>query len=422
MRSWKSLIPSIPALLPAVFLALAPSQGAQTQAVKQGTRAVSKPRKMLLHTNSGSVLRGKARQRTGGDWELFHRGKWITIPGHAVSRIRIEEDVLAQAKKLQRIARSDDVKLAAYGDWLLGEGLYPEGLKALDAILRKDPDHKVTRDVLARHDPPVALPRSEQLDASQLDMLLSTCAKGNFVMQEIAAFRLKNAAEIAGLEDRLLAELHSKATSRRTFATLGLRRVFPGRHVRPLLSRAVLDVSDDVRHGAALALREVGNPAVTIPVIRALGSRHSSVRKNAAIALGTMNYKGAVAPLMSHLTTTLKKQSATSNGAPRSHIYIGKQFAYVQDFDVEVAQNSAIADPIINVLTEGVVLEASSIGVHETTIATERAATRRSLSQLTGAQPGNTTASWERWWNEHGDDWKAVSPPEPPTTPVNRGN
>jgi type II secretory pathway component GspD/PulD (secretin) len=41
----------------------------------------------------------------------------------------------------------------------------------------------------------------------------------------------------------------------------------------------------------------------------------------------------------------------------RSYVSVINQRAYVQDFDVEVATSQAIADPVINVLIEGVVLE-----------------------------------------------------------------
>jgi len=95
----------------------------------------------------------------------------------------------------------------------------------------------------------------------------------------------------------------------------------------------------------------------------------------------------------------------------------------VQDFDVEVAQFSAIADPIINVLQEGVVLDAGVQGVHEYVVATERASTRRALSNLTGAKPGNTTAAWKRWWADHGDEWTTGSSPSgPPSSPSTREN
>jgi hypothetical protein len=73
------------------------------------------------------------------------------------------------------------------------------------------------------------------------------------------------------------------------------------------------------------------------------------------------------------------------------------------------------------VLTEGQVLDAAVIGVTEYQIQTERAAVRRALSKLTGADPGGTTAAWERWWKEHGVEWQAgAAPQDAPTTPAGR--
>jgi len=394
-----------------------PATGSQEPDSKTSSRTARR----LLRLDSGRVLRGKTR-RTEWDWELEVRGRWTRIPAARVTRATLERDALARSRKLDRSSRGDPIRRTAYGDWLLEVGLYSEGLKVLDALLRTSPDHEQACAVLARHDPPIALPRTEELDGSHLEGLLELCAKAGPAAQEVAAQRLRKANEISGLEETLLSELHSGNMKRRQFATRALRRALPGRHVRPLLSRAVLDVNDEVRLGAALALKEADDPAVAVPAIRALGSKHSTVRKNAAEALGVMNYGTAVAPLMNHLTTTLKAQSSANRGAPRSHVFVGRQRAYIQDFDVEVAQNSSIADPVINVLTEGSVLDAASVGVHETSIATERAAVRSSLGQLTGATPGKTTASWERWWKEHGDEWKAALPPGPPSTPARREN
>ena len=115
-------------------------------------------------------------------------------------------------------------------------------------------------------------------------------------------------------------------------------------------------------------------------------------------------------------------QSGGGGRAPHTYIFNGRQRAYVQDFDVEVAQNASIADPIINVLTEGSVLDVAVIGVTEYQLASERAAVRGALTQLTGANPGETTASWQRWWQEHGDEWRAGSaPPKSPSTPTGQG-
>jgi len=421
-RTFPCPSPVFAALLVGALTIHAPAQE-EASVRATGQTATSSASARLLHLSSGFVFRGKAREVEGG-WEIWQRGEWVALPSEVVLRSISEKEVLKRSRKLDRASRGDSGRRAAFADWLLGEGLYPEGLKVLDVLLRESPDHPQACAVLELRDPPLSLPSIDSLarDAAQLEVLLESCAKGGPVIQESAAQRLRSAPEISGLEDRLLSELHEKRASRRTFATLALRRVFPARHVRPLLARAVLDVCDEVRLGAALALAQVGDPAVCVPAIRALGSKHSTVRRNAAQALGRMNYRAAVAPLMGHLTSLKNTRAATDRGAPRSHIFIGRQLAYVQDFDVEIAQNSSIADPIINVLIEGVVLEASSVGIHETTVAQERSTVRRSLSNLTGAQPGNNTAAWQRWWTEHGDEWLADLPSGPPSTPLRRGN
>jgi hypothetical protein len=143
------------------------------------------------------------------------------------------------------------------------------------------------------------------------------------------------------------------------------------------------------------------------------------VRTNAIEALATMEYREAVEPLYHHLVAL---QSGGGTSAPRVHIFTGRQRAYIQDYDVEVAQFAAIADPVINTLIEGEVLDVAVVGVTEYQVASERAAARRALSELTGATPGDTTVAWQKWWQEHGDDWRAVEPPpKAPTSPAGQG-
>ena len=86
------------------------------------------------------------------------------------------------------------------------------------------------------------------------------------------------------------------------------------------------------------------------------------------------------------------------------------------------AGSATIADPIVNILIEGSVLDVGVIGVSEFQVATERSAVRRALAKITGANPGDTTAAWQRWWKEHGDEWQAGGiPRKAPTTPAGRG-
>ncbi len=85
---------------------------------------------------------------------------------------------------------------------------------------------------------------------------------------------------------------------------------------------------------------------------------------------------------LSNLTASAKASGQTA--PPRSHIFVGKQTAYVQDFDVEVAQAAAVADPEVNVLHQGSVLDVRVLAVtsSQTTTRTELAAIRAALAKL----------------------------------------
>jgi type II secretory pathway component GspD/PulD (secretin) len=53
----------------------------------------------------------------------------------------------------------------------------------------------------------------------------------------------------------------------------------------------------------------------------------------------------------------VNSQTLSVNDTQRAYVAVVLQKAYIQDFDVEVAQFQAVADPQVNVLHEGVVLD-----------------------------------------------------------------
>jgi len=406
-------------------LGLVPGPAPQASASRQETgetpasESSARPRPTILHLQGGAVLRTRAREVEGG-WEVQQGKDWQRIPGGRVERAVPEKELLSQSAKLARtIPREDLVRRIAYTDWLVTEGLHVEALEELDRVLAKDPDQPDALALIQRADLPLALPQPP-LNQAGLETFLSAAARLSPAAREAAVQRLAAAPEIPGLRETLAAELSARTTGRRTLATLVLRRMFPGTQVEELLGRAILDPSAEVRTQAALTLRSANAPAVIVPALRALGSPHAIVRSNAIEALATMNYAEAVEPLYERLTSL---QSGSGGGyAPRVHIFNGRQIAYVQDFDVEVAQGQSIADPIINVLAEGSVLDVAVRGVHDYSVASERSSLRRALSSLTGADPGSTTVAWEKWWKEHGDEWRVgTSSPSKPTTPSGRG-
>lgn len=333
-----------------------------------------------------------------------------------------EAELLREARRLERAAGKDLVRQVAYADWCLSRGLIPEGLTALDRVLSSDSDQRDARALLERSAGALG-DLGLGTAADSLDEFCVRAARAGPVVREIAIQRLERMRGDQELESTFERMLSAKSPRHRSFGALALRRLFPGAGVRSLLGRAVLDSSGETRHEAALALRDVGDAAVAVPVLRALGSRTPEIRLNAIQALSAMNYPATVEPLYRHLVELQRTgaSSGASTRGPHSNIFVGRQFAYVQDFDVEVAQNQAIADPVINVGIEGAVLDASVLGVHEYALQTERAAARTALERLTGADPGNTTQAWMRWWKEHGADWQAdASPTQPASSPQSR--
>jgi HEAT repeat protein len=411
------------------WLALVPVVSAQETRELESPASEPKARTTVLHLEGGAVLRTRARECADG-WEVFTRGEWQLLPAGVVLRARPERELLDEAAKLERsVPRKDLVRRVAYAEWLATEGLRAEALEQLDRVLSADPDQAAALALLARAEIPLALPAA---NPAELDTFFAASARLSPAGREIAVRRLADehrpeagdpastVTEGSGLRAALARELLARTPGRRTFATLALRRLYPGEEAQGLLSRAVLDASSEVRTSAALALKAFDDPSVIAPALRAAGSKNPTVRENAIAALGRMEYREAVEPLFERLVAL--QGSSGSNGAPRVHIFNGRQRAYVQDFDVEVAQGQAIADPIINVLTEGSVLDVAVIGVNEYQIASERSALRRALVQLTGENPGETTTAWVRWWKEHGDEWQAGSlPPKAPTTPAGQG-
>ncbi|MEX1025584.1 MAG: HEAT repeat domain-containing protein [Planctomycetota bacterium] len=375
--------------------------GEATEQEAQAAQREDRGRTMLLHTRDGRILRVRARQVDAG-FEVRQGRDWIALPANFVERAVNESDVLAEARELERALgrKPEPTRRVAYADWLAREGLYPEAVRELDRVFEASPDEPAALALLTRIEIPLVLP-----DATEdFDRFLAQAASGSPAGREIAVLDLERAAADGALGDLAAAlseALHEKTPKRRAFAALALRRLFPGRAVRALLGRSLLDASSDVRVEASRGLGAVDDPAVAVPALKALSHSHPKVRQYAAESLGAMGYPETVEPMISFLGSA---QSSSSGGrAPHRHIFIGRQFAYVQDYDVEVAQFQAIADPVINVGMEGAALDVAVLGA-----STDRTvvSVRRSLVQLTGHE-GRTNHSWERWWSENAETWRA---------------
>jgi hypothetical protein len=413
-------------LLCCAALALPRAARAQEEQGSAGSQAEARAdearfEKRILHLADGRRLRVRAREVEGG-FELRQGGGTALVPSASVERATFERDVLAEAQRLQKdVDPTQPAERVALASWMFGEGLYEEGLELLDLVLGLDPDQPAALALLKRDPPPLALPELAP-DEDGVSEFVRQVAGAKPASREVAAQRLATVGDQVDLCTVLARETQEDSVRRRAFAAFALRRLFPGREVKALLNRAVLDGSSNVRHEAALALRDAEEPAVMLPVLKALGSTSTAVRANAAEALGAMGYPAAVAPLVNHLATVdTLAQSGGGYHPPASNIFVGRQISYVQDYDVEVAQNASIADPTINTIMEGSVLDVRVLAVTQSKIASEKAAVRTALGKLTGADPGHTTAAWMRWWDEHGAEWTARASTPSPSTPMTPG-
>jgi len=353
----------------------------------------------VLHLVGGGTVRGRTRT-VDGHWEYRSNGDWTPLPAGAVERVAEERDLFAQARELERgMGRNETTRRVALADWMLRAGLLEEGLQQLDRVLAIDPDQKDALTLLAA--PPAVL-KAPGESAEDLGLAVRAAATAPPALSEIAIARLGARTERDAVVQELAKSLVSYSPRIRALAARALRRLAPGQEVRGLIGRAVLDGSETVRLEASLTLGAVHDAAVAVPVIKALASSSPAVRTNAIEALGNMGYPAAIYPLISRLDA-ISAPVAGGGGwsPPGGYIFVGRQFAYVQDFDVEVAQFASIAKPVVNTAVEGSVLDARVVGVWEVSFAVESRDIRTALKKLTGADPGSSNKSWLGWWQQN---------------------
>lgn len=213
---------------------------------------------------------------------------------------------------------------------------------------------------------------------------------------------------------RLVAgELLTSSNSRERRAGCDHVRLHLGGHgLKSLLLMSVRDPQEDVRSAAARALGSSQDPSILGPLVAALDSDNTALAERAAVALGYTGLPQAV-PAMANALLSSAPASSAGTASPNGYVFFGRQQAYVQDFDVEVATFAAIGDPVINVLTSGAVLEARVNGVTTTRVSFRKSLVR-SIERLTGDDLGNSKRSWEKWWNQ--SEWRHGSGESTPST------
>lgn len=249
------------------------------------------------------------------------------------------------------------------------------------------------RDFLAQLEPQL-LPRAQRAASTVtrvhklLDLVRTdTSAARRTAIVELLA-RENNADEALRREARQ----HSTKGARLAAITALQRRELAGND-RFVLRTAIVDRDPDVR-GAAIA---IAHPDATAVDYLANGLTHSNaqVRVRTADAFAAMAHPEAIKLLVAAGPTAGKALAPSSQGV-RGNIAILTQQAYIRDFDVEVASGSFIADPKVDTLQSGAVLDVTMIGVEEERVIVR--AYRRALQKLAGQDPGADPRGWATWF------------------------
>ena len=318
-------------------------------------------------------------------------------------------------KRRKAVRPSDHAARLELLEWMVANAFHKDALSTFDRVLAHSPDEPRALDLLSQMNYTVPIPFAgpyETLDEEHLVRLLHYAGSNLPTVQEHVVKLLRQYENQELLRKALREMLFTGLERPRAFATLALRRIFPGEEQQQLLRRAVLDQSKKVRTGAALALSKVEEPGILVPVIRALNSENKQIRVYAAEALGHMRHEEGIEPLMHALVGLNSLQSSTGGVPPASNIFIGSQVAYVSDFDIEIAQGSSIAEPQINVIGTGALLTARSLGISGYSVKFHRRAIMRSIRKLSGEDAGKRTKDWMKWWDARKANQSAEASPK----------
>lgn len=165
-----------------------------------------------------------------------------------------------------------------------------------------------------------------------------------------------------------------------------------------VVTSTVLDRSKRVRRQLCETLRDRVGAADVALLARGLRSRDADVRVHTAEAFALLAHPDAVAALVVAAPNAgsglMPRRAGGGAGTTRGHVAFLEQTSYVRDFDVEVASAAFIADPKIDVLQSGAVLDATLLHVQQVRFV--RRAYRRALKSLLGGDPGRDVADWPR--------------------------
>ncbi len=321
----------------------------------------------------------------------------VSVPRRAVQQIRTELELTAELANLA--ARCDSASAFCHlhlahvaRDYALDAAMWNHLDRALQAQARDSVRERID-EFLGTLEPELLAARWRKASAPvrAREILLGLPDDAGIAMR-LAATRV-----LAGL-DGADTELRTRARS----ATLPAQRAVANAAIwvggsdedRHFVYRtAVLDDAPGVRSDAIDLARPHFAKAGTEYLTPALLHDNPKVRMRTAAALADLGDPSAASVLVRAAPVAAV---GGDYGGVRAHAAFLTQQSYIRDFDVEVAQASFIADPKVDALTYGTVLDVR-VGAVTTTRIQVVEAFRRAIAKLEGADPGTDPATWAQW-------------------------
>ena len=387
-------------------------------------------------TKDGLVLEGSVTKSADGGVVVTSERGSVTLGAAAVRSVTPGEGPRAALRREAKALAASD----AAGWYRLSLRAQEAGApdlarEALEAVIAAEPDHAAARRALdyervdgtwlpleaARRKSGLVLFGGEWVLPKQAEAAAAAAPAGPAPAKEAVLSVMRVAASgepalslaaetrltsvpAAEREDAATALLLDREPRVRTWACAHLAALGDERALRPLILSAIRDRDPDVRRSAALACVSFGNDDVAVPFVRALSSTLPWVSANAARALATIGDKRVVGYIVKHIIA--------HGESPRSVIQVLNKVSYVRDYDVEIAQNANIANPIIGQAVEGVVFD---VKVHDVSI--EKTVVETVLMDTFNALAGTSfreVAQVAAWWDKHAAEYPGF--PEKPVS------
>ncbi|MAG56922.1 MAG: hypothetical protein CMJ83_11565 [Planctomycetes bacterium] len=353
------------------------------------------PAQELVRLQDGTTVQAKKKRR-GKSIVLVTVFGQRSVPKAALADqqpTRDERKQLEQAYRAQlaQVPTGFHKGRVAVARWCVGKGLLVAAKEQLKKVFRVDPDFQPAHDLCAELAQTWAFDDNETAKKARdrrkfAKTLFAKYAARDLVTAVLAYHKAKNMDKRSVFRPALKGLKNQRAGVRWASArTLATYRDRPER-INPLYKRSLLDPAAAVRKEAVRSLGVTKDPVFATLFARNLFNPKQVIRLTAAEALAELGMDEGVLPLIG----ALRNGGA---GGVRAHISILTQKAYVKDFDVEIAQAAVIADPVVDTVTEGVVLDVTVVGT-----SAERGTYRRALRSLTGRDFGTDWRAWEKWW------------------------